>query len=121
MLEQAGGQELLNTVLQDKKNKGTTMLTTIHHRETPARLIQGEADAGPVWYTEIIEAQRKGLKVQGVEVAPEVDQSEAINYYISPLLHCRNRKNAMKFLEFVKSSRGQNVFERYGFICPQSG
>ena len=116
MYEQAGGQELIRAVLEEKKDKGKTILTTVHHRETPDRLIKGEADVGPVWFTEIMEAYRQKLRVQGVEVSPKVDQRDGINYYITPLLGCRNHANALRFLEFIKSPQAQGIFEKYGFI-----
>lgn len=49
---------------------GNELPTAVHHGETPIRLLQGEADVGPVWYTEIEEVKRAGLEIEGVELAP---------------------------------------------------
>ena len=48
-MQKAGGEDLVNAVLQSKKEKGTTFITRIHHRETPMRILAGQSDAGPVW------------------------------------------------------------------------
>jgi ABC-type molybdate transport system substrate-binding protein len=116
MYEQAGGTELVQAIFETKRALGTTLMTTVHHRETPRRLISGEADVGPVWSTEIIEAARAGLHVEGVEVGPELDQREKVNYFIAPLRNGQNLGNARRFLDFIRSSRASEIFESYGFI-----
>ncbi|MFP3982885.1 MAG: molybdate ABC transporter substrate-binding protein [Desulfurivibrionaceae bacterium] len=116
MYEQVGGRELVHKIMEEKKAGGTTLLTRVHHRETPRRLLRGEADAGPVWYTEIIEAGRVGLEVQGVEVAREFDQRDAVNYFIAPLHTGRNQDNTEKFLHFIKSEPAREIFRKFGFI-----
>lgn len=116
MYAQAGGRELVETILEKKRENGTTLLTTVHHRETPLRLVRGEADVGPVWYTEIVEAKRGGLEVEGVEVGPELDQREAINYYIAPLRTGPNPDNARKFLQFITTPQARDIFRNCGFI-----
>ncbi len=78
MYEQAGGQTFVEKILQEKQANGTTLLTTVHHRETPQRLGQGTADAGPVWHTEIVAAKNDGLDVEGIPVAEALNQSDAI-------------------------------------------
>ena len=118
MYDQAGGQELLETILSRKKAAGTTLMTTVHHRQTPRRLIGGNADVGPVWHTEIVEAKRTGLAVEGVEIDRALDQREAINYYIAPLKNCRHPENAKKILEFIKTERARKIFTDYGFVVP---
>jgi len=42
----AGGDALVKAVYADKVKDGTTILTHIHHRQTPLFLMQGLADAG---------------------------------------------------------------------------
>jgi len=116
MYKQAGGTELVQAIFETKRALGTTLMTTVHHRETPRRLISGEADVGPVWSTEIIEAARAGLDVEGVEVGPELDQREKVNYFIAPLRNGQNLGNARRFLDFIRSSRASEIFESYGFI-----
>jgi ABC-type molybdate transport system substrate-binding protein len=118
MYEQAGGPSLAARILEEKRAGGTTRMTTVHHRETPQRLIQGDADAGPVWHTEIIEAQGRGLPLEGVEVGADLDQRDAVEYWIAPLKGGQNRENAMKFLEFIASPPARRIFTAHGFAPP---
>ncbi|MFP4587115.1 MAG: substrate-binding domain-containing protein [Desulfohalobiaceae bacterium] len=116
MYESAGGKELLRSIMQDKLAQGSTMLTTVHHRETPNRLLQGKADAGPVWYTEVIQAQREGLELEGVQLPRELDQRQSVDYYISRIKSGKNQENAQRFLEFIKSATASEIFRKYGFV-----
>ena len=118
MYEQAGGQTFVEQMLQEKKANGTTLFTTVHHRETPEQIIRGEADVGPVWHTEIVAAENDGLDVEGIPVAEALDQSEAINYFIAPLRQGRNPENAEKFLQFIRTETARKIFADYGFVVP---
>jgi len=118
MYGQAGGQTFVEKMLQEKKADGTTLFTTVHHRETPERIIRGKADVGPVWHTEIVAAENDGLEVQGIPVAEALDQSEAINYFIAPLRQGRNPENAGKFLQFIRTETARKIFTDYGFVVP---
>lgn len=120
MYRQAGGNDLLRKITRDKVKNGTTLMTTVHHRETPTRILDGVADVGPVWQTEINEALASGLELQGVHVGEDLDQKQDINYYITPVQSGRNPENAVKFLEFIKSPEAGALFRRYGFI-PEAG
>lgn len=52
---------------------GTTILTRIHHRETPLYLMEGRADAGPVWRSEALYQQRIGaLQMVAIPAAGNV-------------------------------------------------
>ncbi len=48
-LHKAGGDALVDAVYQSKVKDGTTVLTQIHHRQTPLFLMQSRADAGVTW------------------------------------------------------------------------
>ncbi|MFO7930999.1 MAG: molybdate ABC transporter substrate-binding protein [Thermodesulfobacteriota bacterium] len=116
MYQQSGGRQLVDTILEEKRKEGTTIFTTVHHRETPERIVSGLADAGPVWYTEIVEAEKAGLELEGVEVGTELDQRQNINYFIAPVRTGRNPENARKFLDFITSPAARRIFENHGFI-----
>lgn len=115
MYRQAGGEDLVQTVLEEKLASSKTLMTTVHHRQTPQRILNGVADAGPVWQTEIIQAKRAGLKVQGVDVGLDLDQKKQVNYYIARLRSSSNPENAQNFLNFITSPTAREIFEKYGF------
>jgi ABC-type molybdate transport system substrate-binding protein len=116
MYEQAGGNELFKRIMEEKRAEGTTILTVVHHRETPLRIKKGTVDTGPVWATEVVNAVNEGLKVEAVEPGAELDQSEKVNYYIAGLKKGSNRENAGKFLDFIRSEKGQEIYRKYGFV-----
>jgi ABC-type molybdate transport system substrate-binding protein len=102
--------------MDEKKAEGTTMLTVVHHRETPLRIKKGTVDAGPVWATEVVNALKDGLKVEAVEPGEELDQRDKVNYYIAKLKNGSNPQNADKFLEFIKSPQAQEIYKEHGFV-----
>ena len=116
MYRDAGGEALVHRIMEEKRAEGTTILTTVHHRETPLRIVKGEADVGPVWSTEIKNARQNNLPVDVVDPGEDLDQREKINYYICPLKGSANPENGAKFLRFIKSLRAQGIYEKYGFI-----
>ncbi|MFO7967532.1 MAG: substrate-binding domain-containing protein [Archaeoglobaceae archaeon] len=116
MYRQAGGEELVKRVMEEKRAEAMTILTVVHHRETPLRIKKGTVDVGPVWATEVVEAREKGLKVGMVDPGEGLDQRDNINYYITRLNNGPNPQNAQKFLEFIKSERAQQIYSRYGFV-----
>lgn len=116
MYRQAGGDELVQRVMREKRAEATTILTVVHHRETPLRIKKGTVDVGPVWATEVVEAKEKGLKVEMIDPGEGLDQRDNINYYIARLNNGPNPQNAQKFLDFIKSERAQQIYSRYGFV-----
>ncbi len=116
MYERAGGKELVRRIMEEKRAEGTTILTVVHHRETPLRLEKGTVDVGPVWATEFTHARRRGLRVDVVEPGERLDQRNRVNYYIARLEEAPNPENAEKFLEFILSDEAQGIYESYGFV-----
>lgn len=116
MYRRAGGEDLVRRIMDEKVRDGTTMLTTVHHRETPERLMKGICDVGPVWATEAIYAKARGLPLDYVEVGEEFDMRDKVNYYITKLKNAPNPENAERFLEFIKSERAQEIYRKYGFV-----
>lgn len=69
----AGGAQLMHAIMVTKLAAGTTILTRIHHRETPLYLMEGRADAGPVWRSEALYQQRIGaLQMVAIPAAGNV-------------------------------------------------
>ena len=116
MYRDAGGEALVYRIMEEKRAEGTTILTTVHHRETPLRIEKGEADVGPVWSTEIKHAKENNLPVDVVEPGEDLDQREKINYYICPIKGSANQENGAKFLRFIKSAEAQGIYQKYGFV-----
>ena len=116
MYRDAGGDALVRRIMEEKRAEGTTILTVVHHRETPLRIEKGTVDVGPVWATEIKHARQNNLPVDVVEPGEGLDQREKINYYICPLKGSSNPENGEKFLKFIQSPAAQGIYEKYGFV-----
>ncbi|WP_456433191.1 molybdate ABC transporter substrate-binding protein [Thermosulfuriphilus sp.] len=116
MYREAGGQALVRRIMEEKVKEGTTLLTVVHHRETPQRLVDGICDVGPVWATEVIEAQRKGLPFTMIDPQAPLDQRDKVNYYIVALKEAPHPEAARKFLDFIKTPLAQGIYARYGFV-----
>jgi ABC-type molybdate transport system substrate-binding protein len=116
MYRQAGGDSLANRIMEKKRAEGTTILTIVHHRETPLRIKKRTVDVGPVWATEVKHAQKTGLAVEAIEPGKYFDQRDKINYYICPLKGAAHEENGRKFLHFVASARAQGIYQAYGFV-----
>jgi ABC-type molybdate transport system substrate-binding protein len=115
MYRAAGGEELVRRITRDKAEAGETSFTTVHHRQTPDRLLSGRADAGPVWATEVAHAREQGLALDGVEPGPELDQRDAVEYFACPVFAGRNQQAGRSFLEFLGSAEARSVFQDHGF------
>jgi ABC-type molybdate transport system substrate-binding protein len=116
MYRQAGGDELLDRIMEKKRAEGTTIFTIVHHRETPLRIAKKTVDVGPVWATETVHAQSTGLAFDVIEPGADLDQRESIDYYICRLRHALHPQSAQNFLDFILSEKGQRIYEKYGFL-----
>jgi ABC-type molybdate transport system substrate-binding protein len=96
--------------------EGKTWFTSRHHRETPHRIENGEADTGIVWTTEVAYAQRQGRPIDGVSIPAPYNKQDKVGYAIGPMLKARNMKNASRFLEYLASKDAQTIYSGYGFI-----
>ena len=76
MYRQAGGDELVHRIMEEKRAEATTMLTIVHHRETPLRISKKTVDVGPVWATEIIHARTTGLQIGVVEPGEKLETEQ---------------------------------------------
>ena len=116
MYRQVGGDELVHRIMEKKRAEGTTIFTVVHHRETPLRITKNTVDAGPVWATEAIHAKASGLLFDVVDPGEDFDQRKRINYYICKLKHAPHPENADKFIEFIRSSDAQRIYQKHGFL-----
>ncbi len=96
--------------------EGKTWFTARHHRETPTRIENGEADVGIVWTTEITYAKAQGRPIDRVEIEAPYNQASKVNYAIGALTIGRNRDNASRFLAYLATDEAQAIYAKNGFV-----
>jgi ABC-type molybdate transport system substrate-binding protein len=107
-LRKAGGNKLAATVYGTKVADGSTVLTQIHHRQTPLFLMQGRAQAGVTWQSEAIFQEQAGHPISHVDI-PTENNTTAI------YAGAEHRDAARLWLSFIRSPAALTIFERYGF------
>ena len=95
---------------------GKTWFTQRHHRETPYRIENGQADVGIVWTTEVAYGKAGGRAIDGVPIPAPYNKQDKVGYAIGALNEGRNRANADRFLAYLASDRAQEIYAGYGFI-----
>jgi ABC-type molybdate transport system substrate-binding protein len=112
-LRKAGGDSLVQMVYETKVKDGSTILTQIHHRQSPLFLMQGKADAGITWKSEAIFQERVGHPIGHVDI-PDADNSTAV-YAAAVVKGARHPDAARAWLAFLRSPAALEIFERYEF------
>ncbi len=113
---------LYDKVTGDKQCKscwaveGKTWFTSRHHRETPLRIENGEADTGIVWTTEVLHAKAEGRKIDGVSIPEPYNMLHKVGYALGALKTGRNPYNAMRYIAYLGTDDAQNIYARYGFV-----
>jgi ABC-type molybdate transport system substrate-binding protein len=95
---------------------GKTWFTARHHRETPHRIENGEADVGIVWTTEVKHAISEGRNIEGVSIPAPYNKQDKVGYAIGRLSAGRNQDNSARFLAYLTSDDAQVIYEKYGFL-----
>jgi ABC-type molybdate transport system substrate-binding protein len=112
-LIKAGGQELKKAVYVTKVADGSTILTEIHHRQTPMFLMQGRADAGVVWQSEVRYQEAVGHPIGSVQIPAE---QNTIGIYAGAVVKgAPHPEAANAWLTFVRSSEAMAIFGKFGF------
>lgn len=112
-LIKVGGAALEQKVYQTGVQNGSTILTHIHHRQTPLFLMQGLADAGVTWKSEAIFQEQAGHPIGDVTI-PAQYNTTAI--YAGALVKgAAHPEAAQAWLNFIHSPAALAVFEQYGF------
>jgi molybdate transport system substrate-binding protein len=78
-----------------------------------SKVTLGEADAGVVWYTDVLSA---GAKAKGVQIPADLNISS--DYPIAPLTASKNPALAKAFVDYVLSTDGANTLHAAGFEKP---
>ena len=112
-LKKAGGDALVTMVYETKVKDGSTYLTQIHHRETPMFLMQGRAEAGVTWRSEAIFQEQSGNAIAHIDI-PDAENTTGI-YAGAIVKGAAHKEAAEKWLAFLRSTEGAQIFERYGF------
>jgi ABC-type molybdate transport system substrate-binding protein len=90
--------------------------TSVHHREIPDGLTAGTVDVGINWATEVKNGLAAGRPIEGVELPPEDSLIDEVSYAIGTLSAARHQEAANKYLAFLQSGDGQDVYAKFGFI-----
>lgn len=96
--------------------KGKTWFTSRHHRETPDRIENGQADVGIVWTSEVAYAKREGRPIDGVAIPAPLNKQDQVGYAIGPMLAGRNQDNTKRFLRYLATPKAQQIYAGYGFV-----
>jgi ABC-type molybdate transport system substrate-binding protein len=112
-LAKADGEALASQVYDTKVKEGTTILTKVHHRQSPLFLMQGLAEAGVTWKSEAIFQEQVGHKITHVAIPAE--QNTTAIYAGAVVKGAAHPKAAEDWLRFIRSDTALRVFERYGF------
>ncbi|HTU94003.1 MAG TPA: substrate-binding domain-containing protein [Gemmataceae bacterium] len=112
-LKKAGGQALADEVYKTKVADGSTILTHIHHRQTPLFLMQGRAEAGVTWQSEAIFQEQVGHPIADVDI-PASQNTTAI-YAGAVVKGAAHPEAARLWLSFIHSPQALSIFEHYGF------
>jgi ABC-type molybdate transport system substrate-binding protein len=112
-LKKAGGDALANTVYKSKVQSGSTVLTQIHHRQTPMWILLGKSDAGVVWASEVSFQQKIGNPISGVPI-PTNENTTAI-YAAGVVRGAPHRAAAIAWVDYLQSDAAQAVYADFGF------
>jgi molybdate transport system substrate-binding protein len=112
-LGKAGGAALVTMVYKTKVADGQTILTRIHHRQTPLFLMQGRAEAGVTWQSEAKFQVQAGNSIAYVSI-PANENTTAI--YAGAVAKGAAHPGAAKlWLSFIHAPQALSILERYGF------
>ncbi|MDF7674129.1 substrate-binding domain-containing protein [Acetobacteraceae bacterium ESL0709] len=112
-LTNAGGKALAKMVYETKVAQGTTILTRIHHRQTPLWLMQGKVQAGVTWQSEALFQEKAGHPIASIAIP---DNQNATAIYAGALVKdAPHPEAAQRWLDFIRSPEGLAIFAEYGF------
>ena len=112
-LVNAGGAALEKIVYEDKVGNGQTILTHIHHRQTPLFMMQGLVDAGVTWKSEAIFQEQAGHPISHIDI-PDNQNTTAI-YASAVVKGAAHPKAGREWAAFLRTPTALAIFERYGF------
>ncbi len=112
-LIKAGGPALKTMVYDTKVQDGSTILTHIHHRQTPLFLMQGLAVAGITWKSEAIFQEQAGHAISHVDIPARYNTTAV--YAAAVVKGAAHPAAARAWIEFLHSPTALKIFAHYGF------
>jgi ABC-type molybdate transport system substrate-binding protein len=112
-LVRAGGETLAETVYGAKVRNGETVLTRIHHRQTPLYLMQHLVEAGVTWRSEAIFQEEFGNPIGHVEIP--VEHNTLAVYSAAMVPDAPHPAAARAWLDFIGSDAAFKVLAHYDF------
>jgi ABC-type molybdate transport system substrate-binding protein len=111
-LRKAGGDALNDMVYKTKVADGSTVLTEIHHRQTPLFLMLGRAAAGVTWKSEAIFQEQVGNPISHVDIPAEHNTTGI--YAGAAVKGAPHPAAARLWLAYIHSQPALAIFSRYG-------
>lgn len=118
-LKKAGGDSLETEVYKTRVAQGGVILTQIHHRQTPIRILTRQSDAGVVWASEVIFQQKLGHAIEGVRIPAEFNTPAT--YAAGLLSGAPHREAARAWLAYLQSKEAQAAYSEFGFEPVSTG
>ena len=112
-LAKAGGKALVTAVYKTKVANGETILTHVHHRQTPLFLMQGLAVAGVTWQSEAVFQEQAGHPI--AHIAIPASQNTVAVYGAALVRGAAHPRAGRAWIAFLRSPAALRIFERYGF------
>ena len=111
--KKAGGEKLYQAIMDRKVKDGSTYLTRIHHRESPLRILLGDADVAPVWTSEVVYQKLIGHPVEEIVIPPQ--QNVRASYLAGRLKNAPHPEAATLFMDYLISDEAKAIYRKYGF------
>jgi molybdate transport system substrate-binding protein len=112
-LVSAGGEALAESVYGAKVRSGETVLTRIHHRQTPLYLMQHLVEAGVTWKSEAIFQEEIGNPIGHVDIP--VERNSVAVYSAAMVPNAPHPEAARAWLDFIGSDAAFKVLAHYDF------
>ena len=116
VLRAAGGDSLVEEVMIEKVGRGETILTRIHHRQSPLWLDLGRVDVAPVWATEARYHLGRGAPYKVVPIEDEINRWG--RYAIAALCDAPHPELAKAFVAHMADPRTARIYGSFGFEPP---
>lgn len=112
-LKKTGGDQLATEVYKTRVAQGGVVLTQIHHRQTPMRILAKQSDAGVTWTSEVLFQQKLGNPIEGIEIPAELNTPAT--YAAGVLKGSPHPEAARAWIHYLQSDEAQAAYREFGF------